>query len=109
MVDHVGVLHVMVGDARQIDHVLALAAAGDPNVGLTCFTRTVDDTAEPRERHRCLDVLQPLFEGLDRADDVEALASAAWAGNDPNAAAADPEALEEFIANANLFLRFSRQ
>src|SRR3546814_9469185 len=27
--DHVGVLYMVVGDARQIDHMLAVAAAGD--------------------------------------------------------------------------------
>ena len=82
----------MVGDARQIDHVLALAAAGDADVGLARLARAVDDAAEHRERHRRLDVLQPLLERLDGADDVEALARAARAGDDPDAAVADAEA-----------------
>ncbi len=46
MVDHVGVLDVVIGHAGEIDHVLAVAAAGDPDVGLARFARAVDDAAE---------------------------------------------------------------
>ena len=33
VLDHVGVLDMMVGDPRQEDHMLAVAAAGDADVG----------------------------------------------------------------------------
>ena len=48
MVDHVGVLDMVVGDAGEIDHVLAVAAAGDADVGLARFAGAVDDAAEHR-------------------------------------------------------------
>src|SRR6185369_2934949 len=59
--------------------------------------------------HRRLDVLQPLFQRFDGADHVETLARAARAGDDTHAAAADAEPLEDFVANANLFLGLRRQ
>ena len=54
-------------------------------------------------------MLKPLLERLDGADHVEALARAARAGNDAHAAAADAEALQDLIADANLFLRLRRE
>ena len=54
-------------------------------------------------------MLQPLLERLDRADHVEALARAARAGNDPHAAAADAERLQDFVADADFFLGLRRQ
>src|SRR5204862_2288979 len=102
------VLDMVSGHARQIDHVLALAAAGDPDVGLARFARPVDDAAKHAERHRSLDMLEPLLERLDGADHVEALARAARAGDDADAAAADAEALQDLIADADLFLGLGR-
>src|SRR3546814_9148337 len=55
--DHDGVLYMVVGDARQIDHMLAVAAAGDADVGFARLAGAVDDAAEDRERHRGLDML----------------------------------------------------
>src|SRR6185436_20508096 len=94
MVDHVLVADMMVGDAGQIDHVLAVAAAGEADIGLARLARAVDDAAEDRKRHRCADVGEPLLERLDGADDVEALARAARAGDDADAAIANAEALQ---------------
>src|SRR5438128_6488051 len=54
-------------------------------------------------------MLQPLLERFHGADHVEALASAARAGHDPHAAAADAEAFQNLIADSNLFLRLRRQ
>src|SRR5688572_6618931 len=99
MVDHLLVADVVVGDSRQIDHVLALAAAGDADVGLARFAGTVDDAAEHRQRHRGADMLEPLLELLDRADDVEALARAARAGDDADSAVADPHRLQDLVAD----------
>src|SRR6185295_13455072 len=104
VIDHVGVLDMMIGDSRQIDHVLALAAAGDADVGLARLAGAVDDAAEHRERHRRADVGEALFQLLDGADDVEALARAARAGDDADAAVADAEALQDLVADADLFL-----
>jgi hypothetical protein len=42
-------LHVVVGHAREIDHVLAVAAAGDADVGFARFAGAVDHAAEHRE------------------------------------------------------------
>src|SRR5207237_161901 len=55
------------------------------------------------------DVLQPLLELLDSADDVEALARAAGAGDHPYTAIADTERLQHLIADANFFLRLGRE
>src|SRR5688572_10817335 len=109
MVDHVGVLDMMVGDSGQIDHMLALAAAGDSDVGLARLAGAVDDAAEHRERHRRADMGEPLLQLLDGADDVEALAGAARAGDDADAAVADSEALEDLEADPHLLLRLRRE
>ena len=109
MLDHVGVLDMMVGHARQIDHVLAVAAAGDADVGLARFAGAVDDAAEHRERHRRADMLQPLLERLDGADHVEALPRAARAGDDADAAVADAERLQDLEADADFFLGLGRE
>src|SRR6476659_8646073 len=99
----------MIGDARQEDHVLAVAAAGDADVGFTRFTRSVDHAAEHRQRHWRADVLQALLRRLDGADYIKALTRAARAGDDADAAAADTQRLQDFVADANLFLRLGRQ
>src|SRR4029450_947297 len=77
MVDHLLVADMMVGDAGQIDHMLALAAAGDADVGLARFARAIDDASEHAQRHRGPDVLQPLLQLFDSTDDVEARARTA--------------------------------
>ena len=46
MIDHVLIPDVMIGDAGQIDHMLAIAAAGNADVGLARLARAVDDAAE---------------------------------------------------------------
>src|SRR5437763_11350422 len=100
MVDHVGILDMMIGDSGEIDHMLAVTAAGDADVGLARLARPVDDAAEHRERHRRADVAEPFLQRLDSADDVEALARAGRAGDDADAAIADAEALEDLEAGA---------
>src|SRR4051812_47423278 len=109
MVDHVLVADMMVGDARQIDHMLPVAAAGDADVGLARLAGAVDDAAEHRERHWRADMAQPLLERLDGADDVEALARAGRAGDDADTAVADAERFQDLEAGADLLLRLGRE
>src|SRR5207248_11098016 len=97
VIDHLGVFDVVVGDAREIDHVRAVAAAGDADVGLARFAGAVHDAAEHTERHWRLDVLQAGLERFDGADHVEALPRAAGAGDDTHAAAADAHHFQDFI------------
>ena len=89
--------------------MLALAAAGDADVSLARFARSVDDTAEHRQRHRRLDMLQPLLERLDGTNHVEALARAGRAGDNADAAVADAQAFEDFVADPDFFLRLGGQ
>src|SRR4029079_13962973 len=109
MLDHVGILHMMVGHAGQIDHMPALAAASDADVRLTRFAGAVHHASKHRKRHGRPDMLQPLLESLDGADDVEALASAAGARDDANSAIADAKRLEDLIANSNFLFRLGRK
>ena len=109
MLDHVGILDMVVGDPRQIDHMLAIAAAGEADIGFTRFAGAVDDAAQHRQRHRGADMLEPFLQGLDGADDVEPLPRAAWAGDDADAAVADAERFQNFIADADFFLGLGRQ
>src|SRR3546814_8616122 len=102
MADHGGVGDMVVGDPRKEDHMLAVAAAGDADVGFARLAGAVDDAAQYRERHRGLDVAERLFERLDGADDVEPLARAAGAGDDADAAGAEAERFQDFIADAHL-------
>src|SRR3546814_11529054 len=62
--DHVCVLYMVVGDARQIDHLLAVAAAGAADVGFARLAGAVADAAEDRQRHRGLDMMQRLLAPL---------------------------------------------
>src|SRR3546814_19624579 len=50
MADHVGVLNLVVGAARQIDHILAFAAAGAPGVGFARFAGAVSAPAQHPQR-----------------------------------------------------------
>src|SRR3546814_17155756 len=100
---------MMIGDARQIDHVLARAAAGEADIGLARFAGAVDDAAQHRKRHRRADMLEPPLKLFDRADHVEALPCADWAGDDPHTAIADAERLQYLDADAHLFLRLGRK
>src|SRR3546814_19181923 len=81
--------------------MLAVASAGDADVGLARFAGAVDDAAQYRERHRGLDVAERLFERLDGADDVEPLPRAAGAGDDADAAGAQPERFQDFVDDAH--------
>src|SRR5689334_11271567 len=100
---------MVIGHPGQIDHVLAVAAAGDADVGLARLAWSVHHAAEDAERHRGLDVLQPLLERFDRADYVEALARAARAGDDPDAAAADTQRLQDLVADPDFFFGLGRE
>src|SRR3546814_20160323 len=94
----------MFGDARQIDHVLARAAAGEADIGLARFAGAVADAAQHRKRHRRADMLEPLLKLFDRADHVEALPCAAWAGADPHPAIAAHERLQSLKSDPHLFI-----
>src|SRR3546814_13965155 len=100
---------MVVGDARQIDHMLAIAAAGDADVGFARFAGAVDDAAENRQRHRGPDVLERLFQLLHGANDVEALARTTGARDDADAAGAQAQRFQDFIADAHFLLGLGRQ
>jgi hypothetical protein len=84
---------------------LAGAAAGKGEIGLLGFARTVDDAADDGKRHRGGNVLQPVFQRPHRIDHIEALAGAAGAGNDVDAAMAQIERFEDIEADPHLFHR----
>jgi len=50
MIDDVGVLEPMIGRPFEIDHVRAVAAAGEADVGFRRLARAVDDAADDRDR-----------------------------------------------------------
>src|SRR6185369_1460359 len=79
------------------------------DVGFTRLAGAVDDAAQYRERERGLDVAEPVFERLDRADHVESLAGAARAGDDADAAGAQAERLEDLEADAHFLFGFGRK
>src|SRR3546814_18508832 len=88
---------MVVGDARQIDHMLAVAAAGDADVGFARLAGAVDDAAEDRERHRGLDMLERILEPLHGADDVDTLPRAARARHDADAAGPEAERFQYLV------------
>src|SRR3546814_993587 len=89
--------------------MLAVAAAGDADVGFARLAGAVDDAAEDRERHRGLDMLERILEPLHGADDVETLPRAARARHDADAAGPEAERFQYLVADAHLFLGFGRQ
>ena len=66
MLDHIRRLGLVVGLAGQIDHVLAVATAGDTDIGHQRLTGAVDHAADDRQRQRRLDVGQALFQRRHR-------------------------------------------
>src|SRR3546814_8756149 len=91
-----------------MDHVGAVAAGGDADIGLARLAGAVGDAAEHRQAHRRADVLEALLQFLDGADDVEALPRATGARDDADAAVADAERLENLEADADLVLGLCR-
>src|SRR6266404_7357831 len=87
MVDDVGVFQAVVGEAADIDLMRAVAAAGEADIGLARFARTVDDTTDDRNGQRRRDVREALLQPLDRLDHLELLARAGRAGDDGDPAA----------------------
>src|SRR3546814_8467003 len=100
---------MVVGDAREIDHVGAVAAAGDADIGLARLAGAVDDAAEHRPAHRRADVLEALLQFLDGADDVDAVPRATGAPDDADAADAGAAHPENHEADADLVLGLCRQ
>ena len=109
MIEHIVALDVVIGHPGEIDHVLAIAAAGYADVGLARFARAIDHAAEHRKAHRRLDVLEPLLERLNRANHVEALPRAARARHHPHAAGAQAQRLEHFVADLHFLFGFGRK
>ena len=62
----------MVGFAAQVDQIGL--TTGQANVGLAGLAGAVDDTADDRHVERFQDILQALFQGIDRGDHIEILA-----------------------------------
>src|SRR3546814_4373018 len=73
MVDDVAVLQPMIRQAVHIDHVGAVAAAGEADIGLARFARAVDHAADHRNGHRRCDVGKAPFQQLDGLDHLELL------------------------------------
>ena len=109
MVDDVGVLQAVVGEAADIDLVGAVAAAGEADIGLARLARAVDDAADHRHRQRRRDVREALLEPLDGLDHLELLARAGRAGDDGDAAAAQVQRLQHLEADLDLLDRIGRQ
>ena len=86
------------------NHVFAITAAGQTNVGFACFAGAIDHAAEDRKRERCFDMLEPGFQCLNCADHIETLARAAGAGNNANTAGAEAERLEHFETDFDFLL-----
>ena len=105
MVDHALVAELVALRPGEIDHPRACAAAGKAHVRHQRLTRAVHHAADNRQAHRCLDVLQPFFQGFHRLDHVEALPRAGGAGNDVHAPVPQAERLENLVADLHLFHR----
>ena len=99
----------VVGLAGGIDHVPPRAAAGDADIGHQRLARAVHHAADDRQRHRRLDMRQPLLQLRHRLDDVEALPRAGRAGDDLHPAMADAERLQDLPADMHLLLRLGRE
>src|SRR3954469_751410 len=76
VVDDIGVLQPVVGDAAQIDLVRVVAATGQSDIGLARLARPVDDAADDRQGQRRRDVRETLFQHLDGLYDPELLTRA---------------------------------
>eukprot|EP00043_Microstomoeca_roanoka_P027107 m.268114 g.268114 ORF g.268114 m.268114 type:complete len:201 (-) comp73419_c0_seq1:124-726(-) len=109
VVDHPVIGHLVVLLARHIDHARPRPAAGKADIGQQRLARAVHHAADDRQAHRRLDMRQPVFEDLDRLDDVETLARAGRAGNDLNAAGPQAQRLEDLVPDPDLFDRIGRQ
>ena len=73
MVDHF-IMRFFYGPACQINHARLIAAAGKPNIGLARFARTIDHTADNRQRNRLGNMGQPIFQSRYGFNHVKALA-----------------------------------
>ena len=51
LVEHLLVVHLVVGLSGDIDHAGALAAAGEADVGVERLARAIDHAADDRQRH----------------------------------------------------------
>src|SRR3954447_16094369 len=71
MIDDIGVLQPVVGDAAQINLMRVVAPAGQADIGLARFAGPVDDAADDRQRQRRRYMREPLLQHLDRLDDLE--------------------------------------
>ena len=71
--------------------------------------RTVHHTADDGDIHRGDDVFEPLFQGIDRADDVELLTGAGGTGDEVDAAGTDAQGFEDVEAHLHLLHRIGGQ
>ena len=109
MIDDIGVYDLVIGDAVEIDHVGAVAAAGETDVGLARLAWSVDDATDHRQGHGRGDMREPLFEQTHRLDHRKALARARWTRDDRHAAMAQPQRLEDFVAGLDFLDRVGGQ
>ena len=75
MLDDVAIRQPEISKTGYINLVGATATTRKPDIGLTGFTGSVDDTADDGNRHRNVDMLKPFLDGCllytsDAADDL---------------------------------------
>src|SRR5690349_24126865 len=109
MVDDVGILQAVVGEAADVDLVGTVAAAGKADIGLARFTRAVYDAADHRHGQWGRDVREALFEALDGLDDLELLAGAGRARDHSDAAAPQAQRFQDFETGLDLLDRIGRE
>ena len=109
MFDHVRVAKFMVGHPGHIDQVGAVAATGQPDIGLARFSRAVDDAADDRDRHGRGDMGKPFLELDHGFDHFELLAGAGRAGDDGDALVAQVERLQDLEPGADFLHRIGGQ
>ena len=86
MLDDVAIRQPVIRKAGYINLMGSATTAGQAYIRFTRFARPIDDAADDGHRHRNVDMFQPLFNCLNRADDIELLTGAGRAGNHGHAA-----------------------
>lgn len=91
-------------DDLALDEDLALAvAAGHTEVGLTGFTGTIDDAAHDGDAQRNFHAFETGRDLVRQGVDVDLGASAGRAGDDLELAWLEVEALQDLVADLDLF------
>ena len=105
MVNHVFVRDLVILLSGPVNHAMPGPATGETNIGHQGLAGAVHNTADNRQAHRCLDMLQPFFEDFNGLDDVKALARAGWARDDIDAAVPQAKGFQDFVTDLDLLDR----